>query len=611
MGSSQPASLQVAGGRLDVHWPGLATCSKVVARCRLADGTVHDSRRWAVVKRLGPRGGELRTRSGPVDVTLDVKLVRSTLQMRLRVVARRSCEVRDLGLAFQALVSDAEPQWVLYNGYQSWDPAGHARLRGASGEDLRKESWWTCGIADERGRGVALAAQRARVSALRFEARGPEVAALCCAPEGLTAKTLLWRAEKDAVWEGETLLATAGGDVRASLAELLGNPVLREVPRGWLSWYHYGTWVTRQDVLENAALVAEGSLRDGGYRVIQIDDGWQEAYGEWVPNSKFAPDLGTLTQRLVARGQLPGIWTAPFLVSSAARLAVEAPDSWFLSDPATGERAVDHRHSVFGPMFVLDGRRRAVCRHLEDVFCELHRAGFRYFKIDFLYAGAYAGIPALRAGVSAIRRAVQDSYLLGCGAPLLPLAGLVDGCRVGQDTATPLYNFELGAPSPTIFGSEIESVVRNVAARHLLSAWFQPDPDVALVGGNLSVRQARQLVTVAALSGGPFFASDNLGLIPAERLALLTNPEVLALVGGPPAVPDWEPGDLPPAVWRREGGIVAVFNWTDLEKRVEVALPGRWRAHDLWARTPFGEFNDCLRLDIEPLGVRLLRLSTR
>jgi alpha-galactosidase len=262
-------------------------------------------------------------------------------------------------------------------------------------------------------------------------------------------------------------------------------------------------------------------------------------------------------------------------------------------------------------MYVLDGRNPAVCEHLETTFAHLHSKGFRYFKIDFLYAGAYAGVEGLRAGVAAIRAGVRDSYILACGAPLMPLAGLCDGCRIGQDTATPLYNFELGAPSPTIFGSEIEAVARNVAARHFLRPWFQLDPDIALVGGNLSIRQARQLVTVVALSGGPFFASDDLARISAERLALLTNPDVVALAGGAPAVPDWEPqeNEVPPSVWRVGEKVIGIFNWTDLERHLDVPVPGRHHVRDVWAQSDAGTVSECLRLDLEPSAVRLFQLD--
>jgi len=363
-------------------------------------------------------------------------------------------------------------------------------------------------------------------------------------------------------------------------------------------------------VLANAGLLASGGYSQLGYRLIQVDDGWQQAYGDWEPNTKFPGGLGSVAEELAANGQTVGVWTAPFLVSASADLARKAPDDWFVGDPATGERGVDPRHTVFGPMYALDARRPEVQQHLEATFARLYEEGVRYFKIDFLYAGAYAGIQALRLGVEAIRRGVRDAYLLACGAPLLPMAGLVDGCRVGQDTASPIYDFETGAPKPTIFGDEVAWVSRNVAARHFLHRWFQLDPDVALVGGNLTTEQGRQLVTLAALSGGPFFASDDLAALSPERLALLTNPAVLALVGAGAAVPDWEPGelDLPAAVWRR-GDVLAVFNWSAEPREFPVLVPGRGTAHDLWQGTPAQAFESRLQVAVGAGSVRLLRLD--
>src|SRR5205085_2079299 len=116
------------------------------------------------------------------------------------------------------------------------------------------------------------------------------------------------------------------------------------------------------------------------------------------------------------------------------------------------------RHRAFGPMYVLDPSRPDVLAHLHDVFAGLYAAGIRYFKIDFLYAGGFAGARALRAGLQAIRDAARDAQLLACGAPLLPVLGLVEGCRIGPDTATPIYDFATGQPKPAVFGDEVMAV---------------------------------------------------------------------------------------------------------------------------------------------------------
>jgi hypothetical protein len=172
-------------------------------------------------------------------------------------------------------------------------------------------------------------------------------------------------------------------------------------------------------------------------------------------------------------------------------------------------------------------------------------------------------------------------------------------------------DFDAWSSQPTVFGDEVVDVGRNLAARYFLEGWFQLDPDVALVGGNLTLEQGRQLVTMVALGGGPFLAGDDLPSLPPERLELLTNPEVLALVGGGAPVPDWEPNrqDLPPVHWRR-GDVLALFNWSGEDSEVPVRAPGVSAARDLWARSQLPGFSDGTSLLIPANGVRLLRLDS-
>ena len=124
--------------------------------------------------------------------------------------------------------------------------------------------------------------------------------------------------------------------------------------------------------------------------------------------------------------------------------------------------------------------------------------------------------------------------------------------------------------------------------------------------------QGRTLVTVAVLSGGPFFSSDDLDSLPAERLRLLDNPEVLELVGGPAAVPDWEPNsaDSPPSVWRRGEEVVAVFNWTPAPREHTLGIPGGVEVRDIWLREALAAAGDSISLELPAHGVRLLRLSS-
>ena len=596
------ARLDLREDGLSVSWDGAASWRHLTVRCRLADGREHRAGGWAA---LGADVAAFAAACGPIQVRLRAEVAQPSLLLTAEVVASTHVEVAEVAISGHLSLNGSTPRWCLYNGYQSWDRSGCAEASSA------RDSWWTVGLADADGAGLAAVATGSSHSATKFTAEGPELSLTWCEGPGQVPLPLFSGAEGTR-WSSPRVRLAVGGDVRGCLASLASVRRPSAAPVGWLSWYHFGPFVGRDEVLEHSQLLATSPFQGLGYRLLQVDDGWQQTYGEWEPNTKFPGGLAALAADLRARDQCLGAWTAPFLVSLSADLADQAPADWFVHEPGTGQRLMDVRHQVFGPMFVLDASRPAVQAHLRQLFAGLYRAGVRYFKIDFLYAGAYAGSRALAAGLAAIREGVRDAYVLACGAPLLPVAGVVDGCRIGPDTATPVPDPETGGPKPTIFAEEIVDVGRNLAARYFLDGWFQLDADVALVGGNLTVDQARQLVTLAALAGGPFLASDDLPRLPPERLALLTNREVLELVGGRPAVPDWEPNvdDLPPVHWRR-GDVLALFNWTADEREVAVRAPGAVGARDLWERADVPGFADGTTIRVPANGVRLLRLDTR
>ena len=595
---SAPARVALSGGRLGFEWPDLATSGDIHAMF-VPTGEKEPVRGgdWTL------RDGVYETSVGPLRVRLAIKVGATRLELALEATAASAIAIDRLGLVMRPTIEAETPGWWIYDGYQSWDPADVVPAASQT-----QGSWWTCALADRVGRGLAMAARTADRVATKFEFRNGELLAFACAPVSPIATTI-WTASKGDTFASEEFVMGAGEYVWPLLRQLMDDHTRpARTPVGWLSWYHFGTWVSQEDVDANAEVLRDGPLKGLGYGLVQIDDGWQESYGDWIANSKFGRDMAKVAAAITANGQVAGVWTAPFLVSASAELAETAPADWFVIDPGTGERLIDPVHVSFGPMYVLDASNPAVVQHLAGVFEKLYEKGFRYFKIDFLYAGAYAGLPALRQGVAAIRAAVKDAYLLGCGAPLLPLAGFVEGMRIGQDTATPLYDFETMAPLARIFGDEVIWIARNLACRNFQDRWYQLDADVALVGGNLELGQARQLVTVAALSGGPFFASDDLLKLPAERIDLLRNPEVLGLVGGAPAVPDWEPdNDSLASVWRRGDEVVAAFNWNGPARRLVLEVQSDGRLRDLWAREDIPTTTHLVELDLPEQGVRLLR----
>lgn len=234
-------------------------------------------------------------------------------------------------------------------------------------------------------------------------------------------------------WTGQDIQSVLG-----DWAAGLGLAAPRPAPTVWCSWYEYFTSVTEDDIHEN--LRAMDTL-DLPIDVVQIDDGYQRALGDWLTLSGRFRSRAGIADTIRARGRRAGIWTAPFLVDPSSTLAAEHPE-WLVRD--TAGRPLHAGRNWGHDLYVLDTTHPEAAAYLTEVFTTLRAEGYDYFKVDFLYAGALDGVrhasvdalTAYREGIELIRDAIgPDAYLLGCGAPILPSIGLFDAMRVSPDTA--------------------------------------------------------------------------------------------------------------------------------------------------------------------------------
>ena len=419
----------------------------------------------------------------------------------------------------------------------------------------------------------------------------------------------------------ETLLL-AFGDAPLKLLDLYATRVGEmmhartgaEIPTGWCTWYYFFGEDTADDVLNNLTWIEKRQLP---LDVILIDDGYETAIGDWldVHSAKYPQGMRHMAEQIAAAGHKPGIWTAPFATSSASKLYAEHPD-WVLRSEQ-GEPLVAWQHwgvDVYG----LDLSLPDVQDWLRDLFRVLSDDwGFRFFKVDFLYAAALPGVrhdrrmtraQAVRRGLEIIRAAIGNHFLLGCGAPLGPSIGMVDAMRIGPDVHVDWEPFwqDLSAPSAA------NAILNSIARSFMHGKLWVNDPDCLVLrprgdDSNLVLNEMRTLTTIVGLSGGSVLSSDNLPSLRRGRPRYLQR--IL-----PPYGHNMIPLDLfhnerprllvlPVKTLWGSWVIVALLNWDDHScvtqlDLAQLGLPkGAYHVYNYWRQRYLGVVQDHIVID--------------
>ena len=264
------------------------------------------------------------------------------------------------------------------------------------------------------------------------------------------------------------------------VSERLGTGRVKTPYRVWCSWYSLYTAIDERSL--QGVFAALGDLP---FDVLQVDDGWQIAIGDWQANSKFPTGMTALADKIKATGRKAGLWLAPLLVVPSSKTYREHPD-WLLRNEQG--QLVSAGFNWGEQLYALDTTHPDVLNWLEALMKQVRGWGFEYIKLDFLYAGALPGkrhisLPreaAYRQGLKVIRAALgEDAYFLTCGAPVLPSLGLCDAMRIGPDVAAEWesYRDSVLLNNPTTPGAK--NAVRTSVNRLWLAPLVHTDPDVA------------------------------------------------------------------------------------------------------------------------------------
>jgi len=405
----------------------------------------------------------------------------------------------------------------------------------------------------------------------------------------------------------------------------------KEVPVGWCSWYYYFTNLKAEDIRTNLSQIK--TLQDElPLDLIQIDDGFEKAVGDWFEfNEKFPQGVTPLAEEIKDNGFTPGLWLAPFIIQSGAKVRKEHPD-WILRNrcgfPVNAGLGWNKLTTA------LDLTNPAALAYACNVIrTAVQDWRFPYLKLDFLYAAACGGkyqdstktrAQVLRMGLEALREAAgEDTTMLACGCPLGSAIGLFETMRISADVGPTWQPEFLGISKPLCSEPNMpcaRNAIQNILTRaHLDKYMWVNDPDCLLTrpDSSLTLPEVQSLTSVIALTGGALLLSDNLPALPKERVEIAKL--LIPVINAPCKVIDlYEkhlPGNLcvdlygPAGDWK----LICLFNWQDETQRKVIDLEywgldsrRQYIAREVWTGNIFNLRNGMCFEGIPPHGVRLL-----
>lgn len=395
------------------------------------------------------------------------------------------------------------------------------------------------------------------------------------------------------------------------------NPIIN----GWCSWFYTHLTATEEEQVKNAEFIA-GHLKPYGMEWVQIDDGYQRAFGDWEANALYPHGMKWLATRIRELGLKPGIWIAPHVISEDTEIAKRHPE-WLLHD-AKG-RIQNTGSSRPKSSFSLDVTHPGARQWLFELFRTIRREwGYDFIKLDFpgwtilaaerYFDPSFSKAQAYRLFLKTVREAAgPDCHILDCG-PGSAGVGLIDSMRVEQDSG--LLNWHH-------YAKRFNSNAPSMAIRYYFHkrTWINDADHLGLA--LMSVPQAQAAASIIALSGGAMISGDRLFQLDPARLEILKK--VLPAYGEAARPLDLFEKSYPETFALRvrrdfeEWRVIGYFNWDEgaqVTRELDLARAGlapekTYLAYDFWSQRLIGEAGGKLVLSLGPSSVRLVALREK
>ncbi len=351
-------------------------------------------------------------------------------------------------------------------------------------------------------------------------------------------------------------------------------------PMGWNSWNHFHCQVSDQVIRQSADAIASNGMKAAGYIYVNIDDCWQgqrDAQGVIHPNDRF-PDMKALGDYIHSKGLKFGIYSSP------------GPKTCAKYEGSYGHEEQDAR-----------------------TYAEW---GVDYLKYDWCSASQVYKL----SDEPAVYKKMHDA-LVKAGRPIV-----YSLCQYGMDRVWK-WGPSVGANLWRTTGDISDNYTRMAFIgfeQNGLEKFAAPghwnDPDMLEVGnGRMNADEYRTHMSLWCILAAPLLAGNDLSKMSPETLALLTNPEVVALDQDPAGKQGYRISEEGPLeVWVKplaDGGkAVGLFNRGESPMTLtvnfsDIGVSGNAAVRDLWAHKDLGNFTGSYSAEVPRHGVVLVRIK--
>lgn len=390
----------------------------------------------------------------------------------------------------------------------------------------------------------------------------------------MTGKPGLWRGMMCSVILASLLV------IGMPMAWAQGQQLAATPPMGWNSWNHFGCKVSEAIVRREAHAMATNGMKAAGYEYVNVDDCWagkRDAKGVIHPNSRFS-NMKALGDYIHSLGLKFGIYSSP------------------------GPKTCAGYAGSYG--------------HIKQDAETYASWGVDYLKYDWCSARQVYKPSQMPAVYKQMHEA-----LVATGRPIvfsLCQYGMDRvwqwGASVGGNLWRTTNDVQDNYTRMAFIGFGQEGLARYAGPGH----WN--DPDMLEIGnGRMNVNEEETQMSLWCILSAPLIAGNDLTTMSPETLAILTNPEVIAVDQDPAGVEGHRVSEEGPLeVWVKalaDGSkAVGLFNKGMSTMPVivyfrEIGFDGPVSVRDLWARKDLGTLKGSYTAQVPRHGVVMLRIE--